>query len=193
MEPNVFVVQFGKRRRYIVPQAVHEIGRLKYLCTDLSSRSFLFRMLRLSKYSNSRNVGLPDSKVVSFSIPFLFQKIFPHNVFFQNILWRYSLSVFLIVRFLGYDFKGVYVYFMYCENYLFAKFVKWKGGKVITDVFIKPSIEDCHGYDVVKSIDILPLKYIRKSLSISDYILVPSESVRQGVQDLFSSLSLIHI
>lgn len=203
---KVIVSQYGSRRRYMIPQLLHDRNCLKYLYTDSTSQSILGRIAKilsliignrpaLTRLCN-RVTGIPSSKVKNndrLQIRQVVNHILKRSVLsdVENI-FEGSSSI--------YKRWGVadadWLYTMFIENFEFTKYAKEQGVKVLTDIYENPYIwtelekeiekeayspikhlkELYHAQAVVRSL------YIDDLLATADQYLVPSEYVRDSLK-----------
>jgi len=193
MQPRVIVAQIDARRRYAVPLIIHRAGYLEYLYTGTSSRSLLGRVLcfpqrKIRVVPNE----LEKEKVASTDRPALVDILFP---FGNQGLDRYLkknevFGEFMIRKGLA-NASGIYSFNIGCRNFL--SYVKCRGVKVISDIFMNPLTyhiysqlysEDQPEYEKCIRLQAEYSALYTETFKLSDVILCPSNWVADGVGEL---------
>lgn len=203
---KVIVSQYGARRRYLIPQILHQRHLLAALYTDSYADSVLGRVakvlsavglkrLPLSRLIN-RKPNIPEYKIVSndwLQVSILLKKIFRRpNREIMDLIFEGSSQYFIS--------KGIpqadWLYNMFIENIDFAKYAKSQGLKIIADIYENPYIFR----SLIKELDEPELECIRYTienqrvqadlrekhlddlLQIADKLLVPSLYVKDSLK-----------
>lgn len=200
---KVIVSQYGSRRRYMIPQLLHERNCLEALYTDATAESALGLLARilgkcfgkqsgLARLAN-RKTGLPGSLVKSND--WLQVKLLVNRILHRPVL----NDVTLIFEGSSNKYKrwGVrnadWLYTMFIENCDFTQYAKAHGVKVIADIYENPYIWEeliseiereeykriAHLKELYQAQATLRSKYIDCLLETADKYLVPSEYVRE--------------
>lgn len=207
--PNIIrvaVSQYGSRRRYLIPQLLHNAGMLECLYTDAYQNSLwgkICRMLNKIGITNSsitrlikRNPNIPDNKIIA-------------NDFWQTkCLLSQALNLSQYIRlktifqggFFGLDKHKLkqcdWLYTMFIENIHLVKYAKSRGVKILADIYENPYIFS----ELSKELDVNPEyrtlidqkkifeahtrireKAITDILRLADIYLLPSEYVKDSI------------
>ena len=205
---KVIVSQYGARRRYLIPQILQSAGILSYLYTDSYKDSKLGKMASLLAKFNFQNTAIFRLLKRSPNIP---REKIRANDFLQLKLLFLKLTKSSHQKIVDCIFEGNskafirwgckntdWLYAMYLETYDFTEYSKKHGVKILVDIYENPYIFK----ELAEEIDSLPelkcvthlkndyicqynlrLKYIDKLLDIADQYLIPSEYVKNVLQE----------
>lgn len=205
---KVIVSQYGARRRYLIPQILQSAGILSYLYTDSYKDSYLGKIALLFSKIKLHNTALFRLLKRTPNIP---KKKIKANDLLQLKLLFLKLTRSSQEKIINCIFEGNskafirwgcnnidWLYAMYLETFDFTEYAKKRGVKILVDIYENPYIFK----ELAEEIELLPelrcirylkndyliqynlrLKYIDKLLNIADQYLIPSEYVKNALEE----------
>lgn len=194
---KVIVCQRGARRRYMVATLLYRAGMLSALYTDSTESSFLGTIGKffpgfiqpkiIKKLLNRKIIDIPKELINNSDILF-WQKILkqPLDMSKQYIKWGLK------------DCDAVYSF--YGEDKDFLYYAKNKRKKIIVDVMSHPLMNSIYAKDFQNSKEYLfdiqelykqneeQIKHSKEIFDMADYLIVPSNWIRDGVLEISSKL-----